>query len=121
LNSKQIILCGSLSGCQNQNGLVESTWQTITNMGRAFITDMQMPKSYWCWVHRQVIQVLNYIPCNVEGISNTSHELVYGAKPDLCVLFRMFSIGFFLHIIMASLLLRAFKVLLLDVATNQME
>ncbi len=39
----------------------------------------------------------NYIPCSVEGISTTPHELAYGVKPDLRVLFRMFSTGFFRH------------------------
>jgi hypothetical protein len=34
----------------------------------------------------------------VEGISTTSHELVYGVKPDLPVLFQMFSVGFFHHL-----------------------
>ncbi len=90
-------LCGSPAGRQNQNGLVERTWQTITRMGRAFITDMQMPRQYWYWALRQAVQVHNYVPCTVEGISTTPHELVYGVKPDLRVLFRMFSTGFFCH------------------------
>jgi hypothetical protein len=93
-----VILRGAPNGCQNQNGLVERAWQTITYMGRAFVTDMQMPKSYWYWALRQSVQVLNYIPCTVEGISTTPHELVYGIKPDLRVLFCMFSTGFFCHL-----------------------
>jgi hypothetical protein len=67
-------------------------------MGHAFITDLQMPRQYWYWALRQSVQVLNYIPCTVEGISTTPHELVYGVKPDLRVLFRMFSTGFFRHL-----------------------
>jgi hypothetical protein len=31
----------------------------------------------------------------VEGIPNTPHELVFGVKPDLQVLFHLFSTGFF--------------------------
>jgi hypothetical protein len=34
----------------------------------------------------------------VEGISTTPHEHVYGVKPNLHVLFRMFSTGFFSHL-----------------------
>jgi hypothetical protein len=97
LRENKVIVRGSPSGHQNQNGLVERAWQTITGMGRAFITDMQMPHQYWYWALRQAVQVHNYTPCTVEGISTTPHELVYGVKPDLRVLFRMFSTGFFRH------------------------
>ncbi len=67
-------------------------------MARAFITDMQMPRTYWYWALRQSVQVSNYIPCTVEGISTTPHVLVYGVKPDIRILFRMFSVGFFKHL-----------------------
>jgi len=97
LRSKNVVLRAAPSGRQNQNGLVERAWETITNMARAFITDMQMPRSYWYWALHQAVQVLNYIPCTVTGVSTTPHELVYGVKPDLRVLFRMFSTGFFRH------------------------
>jgi len=95
LRSKNVVLHAAASGHQNQNGLVERAWETITNMAWAFITDMQMLHSYWYWALRQAIQVQNYIPCI--GVSTTPHELVYGVKPDLRVLFRMFSSGFFRH------------------------
>jgi len=98
LCDNNVALHGSPSGRQNQNGLVERAWEVIVNMGCAFITDMQMPHQYWYWALRQSVQVLNYIPCTVEGLSTTPHELVYGVKPDLCVLFRMFSTGFFCHL-----------------------
>jgi hypothetical protein len=98
LHNNKVILRGSPSGSQNQNGLVERAWQTITTMSRAFITDMQMPRQYWYWALRQSVQVMNCMPCTVEGISTTPHELVYGVKPDLRVLFRMFLVGFFHHL-----------------------
>jgi len=95
LQDKNIILRGAPTGRQNKNGLVECARETATNMARAFITDMQMPKNFWYWALRQSIQVMNYIPCTVSGISTTPHELVYGVKPDLRVLFRLFSTGYF--------------------------
>ncbi len=98
LRQNKVTLRGSPNGRQNQNGLVKRAWQTITNMGRAFITHMQMPRQYWYWALRQSVQVMNYVPCTVEGISTTPHELVYGVKPDLHILFRMFSVGFFRHL-----------------------
>jgi len=95
LRDKNIILCGAPGGRQNQNGLAERAWETATNMARAFVTDMQMPRSFWYWALRQSIQVMNYFPCTVTGISTTLHELVYGIKPDRHILFRLFSTGYF--------------------------
>ncbi len=46
---------------------------------------------------RQSVQVLNHIPCTVEGISTTPHESACGIKPDLRLLFRLFFTGFFKH------------------------
>lgn len=97
LPSKNISLCGAPSGCQNQNGLVKSAWEMATNMAHAFIMDMQMPKSFWYWSLWQAIQVMNYIPFTVSGLSTTPHELVYGIKPDLHILFYSFSTGYFRH------------------------
>jgi hypothetical protein len=95
LRDKNIILRGAPSGQQNQNGLVEWAWETATNMARAFITDMQMLKNFWYWALCQSIQVMNYMPCTVSGVSTTPHQLVYGVKPDLRILFCLFSTGYF--------------------------
>ena len=32
---------------QNQNGLVERSWQMISNMTRSYINNKQMPRSIW--------------------------------------------------------------------------
>jgi hypothetical protein len=55
---------------------VERAWETACNMAQAFVTDMQMPNSFWYWALRQAIQVMDCIPCTVSGISTTPHELV---------------------------------------------
>jgi hypothetical protein len=68
---------------------------------------MQMPHQYWYWALRQSVQVLNCIPCTVEGLSTTPHELVYGVKPDLCVLFRMFLRVSFAIFIMGVIIIMA--------------
>jgi hypothetical protein len=49
LVENEVRVAAAPSGRQNQNGLVERAWQTICNMGRAFLTDMRMPKSFWYW------------------------------------------------------------------------
>ena len=85
------------SGSQNQNGLVERTWQTVVAMARSYVTDMQMPCVYWYWGIRHAIQISNSLPCTVNGILTTPFELVYGVKPDYRILFCLFSIGYFKH------------------------
>lgn len=92
---KKITLQGAPSRRQNQNGQVERAWEAATNMARAFITGMQMPKNFWYWALHQSIQVMSYILCTVSGISTTPHKLVYSVKPDLRILFCLFSTGYF--------------------------
>jgi hypothetical protein len=58
-------------------------------MGQAFITDTQMPHSYWYWTLHQAVQVLNDIPCTVDGISMTPHELFFSVKPDFCPFLKL--------------------------------
>lgn len=65
LHDNNVILRGVPSGHQNQNGLVERAWQKMTTMARSFITDIQMPRSYWYWGLRQSVQISNYVPCTV--------------------------------------------------------
>jgi len=58
---------------------------------------MQMPRCYWYWAIRHAVHVVNYLPCTVNGLTTTPHELVYGVKPDYRTLFRLFSTVFFKH------------------------
>jgi hypothetical protein len=58
LRHHNVILHGSPNARQNQNGLVEHAWQTVMKMGRAFVTDMQMPRTYWYRALHQSIQKL---------------------------------------------------------------
>jgi hypothetical protein len=58
---------------------------------------MQMPRNFWYWAIRQVVFVMNYLPCTVSGRLTSSHELVYGVKPDYRLLFCLFSTGYFKH------------------------
>ena len=82
---------------QNQNGLVENAWKTAVSMAHAYINDMQMPRCYWYWALSHAVMVMNYLPVTVAGITTSSHELVYGVKPDCRTLFRLFSTGYFKH------------------------
>ena len=90
-------LYGVPVGHQNQNGLVERSWQTLCSMSSAYITDMQMPRAFWFWAIRHAAQVMNCVPCTVDGVKTSSFELVCGIKPDYRVLFHLFSTSYIKH------------------------
>ena len=85
------------SGRQHQNGLAKRNWQTIVGMAHSHITDMQMPQSYWFWAMRHAVQVMNCLPCKVNGELTSPFELVHGVKPDYWVLFCPLSTVHFKH------------------------
>ena len=66
-------------------------------MARAYLTDMGMPKRFWLWALRHSCRVNNYLPFLKDGLKTSPLELVHKAKPDLRVLFRLFTVGFFHH------------------------
>jgi hypothetical protein len=45
LESSSII--ASPAGRQSANGLVESHWKIMVHMSRAYLTEKQMPRSFW--------------------------------------------------------------------------
>jgi hypothetical protein len=90
-------VCASPNNWQDKNGLVECAWQTAVAMARSYITDMEMPRCFWFWALQQAVFMMNYLPCMVSKILTSSHELVYGVKPDYRLLFRLFSTGYFKH------------------------
>jgi len=60
------------------NGLLEcASWQMIVEMARSYLTDMQMPCTFWFWAICHATQIANYFPCTVNGILMTSFELVF--------------------------------------------
>ena len=83
---------------QHQNGLVERTWQTLSNMARAFINDKQMPRSFWYWAIKHASRTHNIFPVKFDDKLTTPHELVYKSQPDYRQLFRLFSTTYFSHL-----------------------
>ena len=77
-------LHASPSDCQLQNGLIEHTWQMAMGMviAHLYMMDMQMPCMLWFWALWHAIQVMNYMPCSMEGVVTSPFELVHGIKPD---------------------------------------
>ena len=95
LHSKGIRIRSSPPYRQSQNGLVERTWAVICRMARCFLTEAQLPKSYWYWAVREAGIRLNFMPTNhpVNGRATTPFELFYERKPDGRVLFPFGVLG----------------------------
>ena len=97
-NKENGIILAAPPAQQHQNGLVERTWQTLSKMARAFITDKKMPRSYWYWAIKHASRLQNIFPIKYDNKLTTPHELVYKSKPDYRQLFRLFSTTYFSHL-----------------------
>ena len=97
LHSHDTIILAAPPEQQHQNGLVERTWQTISQMARAYVKDKLMPRSFWFWAIRHASRIHNIFPVKHQDKLTTPHELVYKTKPDYRQLFRLFSTAFFTH------------------------
>lgn len=96
LSNKSNIIAAP-AGRQSSNGLVERTWRTIIEMGRAYMSEKQMPRDYWFFAIRQAVLMLNQTPGRLGRKLTTPYELVHGVKPDSRTWFELFSVGFFAH------------------------
>jgi hypothetical protein len=98
LHSKRICIKSSPPYRQSQNGLVERTWAVVCRMARAFLTEAQLPRSYWYWAVREASRRLNVCPLSRPTESPTTpFALFYGRKPDYRILFPFGSIGYYRH------------------------
>ncbi|CAB9521703.1 Reverse transcriptase (RNA-dependent DNA polymerase) [Seminavis robusta] len=84
----------------SQNGLVENHWNTAVRMARAYLQEANLPKSFWFWAVREAFFRMNLLPVNIgpkdsSQILTTPFELFYGQRPDMRVLFKFGSVGFF--------------------------
>jgi len=79
---------------QDKNGLAERHWQTMISMARNWLAAAELPSTFWFYAVRRASEVCNYFPCLMDdGSYTTPFELVHKEKPDLRVLFKMFSLA----------------------------
>ena len=98
LQNQNTIILAAPPEQQHQNGLVERTWQTLSQMARAYVNDKLMPRSFWFWAIRHASRIQNIFPIRLDDKLTTPHEPVYKTKPDYRQLFRLFSTAFFTHV-----------------------
>jgi len=94
LNSLQIHVNAAPANCQDKNGLVERHWQTMIPMARNWLASVELPANFWYYAVKRAAEVCNYFPLQVsDGQWTMPLELAHCTKPDLRVLFKLFSVS----------------------------
>jgi hypothetical protein len=94
LNGMLIHVNAAPSYHQDKNGLVERHWQTMVAMARNWLASAELPSTFWYYAVNRAAEVCNYFPFTLEDGSITMpFELAYKTKPDLHVLFKLFSLA----------------------------
>ncbi len=82
---------------QSANGLVESHWKTMVHMARAYITEKQMPRTFWFYTIVHAARTMNTIPGKHSGRLVSPFLLVHGVGHDERTWIPIFSLVFFHH------------------------
>jgi hypothetical protein len=94
LNSLLIHVNAAPAYRQDKNGLVERHWQTMVSMARNWLASAELPGIFWYFAVRRAAEICNYFPYHLEdGTCTTPFQLAHGSKPDLRVLFKLFSLA----------------------------
>jgi hypothetical protein len=68
---------------QSSNGLVESHWKTMMHMVRAYLTEKQMPCSFWFYAITHAVRIMNAIPGKFKHCLASPFLLVHGVGHDI--------------------------------------
>jgi len=94
LNQLLIHVNAAPANRQDKNGLAKRHWQTMVSMARNWLASAELPSSFWFYAVRRAAEVCNYFPFLLEdGSFSTPFELVHHSRPDLWVLFKLFSLA----------------------------
>jgi len=94
LKSLKIHVNAAPANHQERNGLVERHWQTMVAMARNWLASAELPASFWYYAVKRAAEVCNYFPIKLDsGQWSTPLELAHQCKPDLRVLFKLFSLA----------------------------
>ncbi len=82
---------------QSSNGLVESHWKIMVHMSRAYLTEKQMPRTFWYYAIKHLARMMNMIPGKYRGKLASPFMLVHGIRPDPRTWLPLFLICYFHH------------------------
>jgi hypothetical protein len=90
-------IIASPAGRQSANGLVESHWKIMVHMSRAYLTEKQMPRTFWYFAVKHSARMMNMIPGTYRGHLASPFMLVHGVRPDQRTWLPIFSLCYFHH------------------------
>jgi len=94
LNSLKIHVNAAPANRHDKNGLVDCHWQTMVAMARNWLASAELPAFFWFYAAKRAAEVCNYFPLKIDTHQwTTPLELAHGNKPDLRVLFKLFSLA----------------------------
>jgi hypothetical protein len=67
---------------QSANGLVESHWKVMVHMACAYLTEKQMPCTFWFYAITHAARMMNAIPGEHSGCLASPFLLVHGMGHD---------------------------------------
>ena len=79
---------------QSSNGLVESHWKTMVRMGRGYLTEKQLPRTFWFWAIDNAARMMNMIPGRWKKHLTSPFQLVHAQRPSPKTWFQPFCVGF---------------------------
>lgn len=94
-NASNIV--AAAAGRQSSNGLVESHWKIMVHMARAYLTEKQMPRTFWFYAVVHSARMMNAIPGKFGGKLASPFLLVHGLGHDERTWFPLFSVCYFHH------------------------
>ena len=94
-NASNIV--AAAAGRQSSNGLVQSHWKVMVHMARAYLTEKQMPRSFWFYAIVHWARMMNAIPGKFGGELASPFLLVHGSGHDEQTWFPLFSVCYFHH------------------------
>ena len=62
LHGHNFSIAASHAGCQISNRLVESHWKIMVRMSCAYLTEKQMPRTFWYYAIKHSARMMNMIP-----------------------------------------------------------
>ncbi len=75
-------IVATAAGRQSANGLVKSHWKVMVHMSRAYLTEKQMPRSFWFFSIVHSAWMMNAIPGKLHGKLASPFLLVHGVGHD---------------------------------------
>ncbi len=95
LHLERSSIVSSPAGHQSANGLVESHWKIMVHMSRTYLTEKQMPWSFWYYAIKHSARMTNMIPGKYKTKLASPFMLVHGVCPDQRTWLPLFSICYF--------------------------